>query len=163
MQSKRVRKLRTLARGVGLNEREAQQLSDLRIRKLKGLAFALRDFQGGSVLPDLRDGVAHVVPYALASGTTATQQLDPIPEEHVLSNTLLPLLGGCSDEAGSDVFGEECFVHLPIQNYTSPVTDDEIMAGWTFESGQGAGCLDRLGKRLCETLAALDQGTVKIK
>ena len=163
MQPQRVRKLRSLARGVGLSKAQAQPIADLRIRKLKGLACALRDLQGDNVLPKPQNGVHDIVANVFTRGLDTAQELQTFPEEHVLRAAHLPPFRSSTDEAWSDSWGEECFVELPVQEHPPPMTDDQILESWTFESGQGARSLQHFGQRLEESISSLNQGAVEIE
>ena len=163
MQPKRVRKLRSLARGVGLSKTQAQPITDLRVRKLKGLACALRDLQGDNVLPKPQNGVHDVVANVFTRGLDTAQELQAIPEEHVLRAAHLPPFRSRTEKAWSDSWGTECFVELPVQEHPPPMTDDQILESWTLEPTHGASSLQHFGQRLEESISSLDQRAVEVE
>ena len=63
VQAQRLRKFRPLYASVRLREGKAQPVGNLRVRQLNALAWALRGFQGGVVLPKPRDAVENVIDY----------------------------------------------------------------------------------------------------
>ena len=90
----------------------------------------------------------------------ASEQLDARPDEHILGDEGLSSLRVTPDEDRGDILREEDFDELPVQEHPAPVGDDEVINGWTFESGEGTSSLEHVGERL-SSLAARDQGAVK--
>ena len=83
MTTKRSRKFRSLARGICLAKCEPQPVCDLRVAKLNGFAFALRDFNRNSIVPDRIDNITNIVSDSFPSGPQTTDQLDTGPQKHV--------------------------------------------------------------------------------
>ena len=145
MAPQRGRKFRSLNRGVRLGETQAQPLRDLRVRQLNGIAFALGGHKGGRLLPQRGDPVEDVVSDTLASGLDASEQFNSFPQKKILGGAHLPLLGLRADESRHDPVGQEGLVQLPVQEDPAPMGNTEVVAGWTFEPGEGAGALQRAG------------------
>ena len=158
----RVREFRSLTRRVSLSVAQAQPLTDLRKRQLNGIAFALGQHQSGRVPLKRGDSVQNVVSN-FAKRLDTAEKLDPRPKKHGLRLAHLPLLGFGADKSRKNPFGQKGFVELPVQEDPAPMGDAEVVAGWTFEPSEGAGCLKHLGQRLLESISSSDEGGVKIE
>ena len=133
---------------------QAQEIRDLRVRQRNGIAYALCGFNGCRVLPQRGDSVQNVVSNTLARSLCASDQFNSRPEEHILSGAHLPLLGPRADKSRSDPVGQKSLVQLPVQEDPAPMGNTEVVAGWTFEPSEGAGCLKHLFQRLQESISS---------
>jgi hypothetical protein len=127
------------------------------------MSFALRRCHSNRVLTDCQDFVEHVVANGFSGGLHASEQFDTRPDENILGDAGLSALRLAPDEDRGDVLREEGFVELSIEEHPSSMTDYEVVDGWTFEGAQSTSSLQHLGERLSESLAARDEGAVKIK